>query len=293
MIARLRCLIVLCFLLLPSLARAQGVTTGPIDEVLGRSGQKTGDVYKVAFPRSDLHVSVRGLAIKPGLALGSWAAFLGTDDNAIVMGDLVLLEAELNPVIAKLRSSGFDISAVHNHLMEESPRVLYAHYMGHGPAVQLATSLRTALALSKTPLEKPAAATEEAAPAWVKAVEEAVGRKGTYKGGVLSYGVARSDAITMGMGGPTIAPAAGVAEAINLQAADSGNVATAGDFVLTAEEVNPVISELQGHQISVTALHSHMLTEQPRLFFMHFWSVGTPEAGGGGIKAALNRVAVK
>src|ERR1700739_3036817 len=113
MITRLRCLIVLCFLLLPSLARAQGVTTGPIDEVLGRSGQKTGDVYKVAFPRSDLHVSVQGLAIKPGLALGSWAAFLGTDDNAMVMGDLVLLEGEVNPVIAKLRSSGFEISAGH------------------------------------------------------------------------------------------------------------------------------------------------------------------------------------
>jgi hypothetical protein len=209
----------------------------------------------------------------------------------MVMGDLVLLEGELNPVIAKLRSAGFDISAVHNHLIEESPRVLYAHYMGHGPATQLAASLRAALALSKTPLEKPAAASEEAAPAWVKAVEDAVGRKGTFKGGVLSYGVARGDAITMG--GMTIPPAAGVAEAINFQAADSGNVATTGDFVLTAEEVNPVISELQGHQISVTALHSHMLTEQPRLFFMHFWSVGSPEAVGGGIKAALSRVAVK
>ena len=291
MIARLSCLILLCFSLLPSLARAQGVTTGPIDEVLERSGQKTGDVYKVSFPRSDLHVSVRGLAIKPGFALGSWAAFLGTDDKAMVMGDLVLLEGELNPVIAKLRSAGFDISAVHNHLMEESPRVLYSHYMGHGPAKQLAASLRAALALSKTPLEKPAAATEEAAPAWVKTVEDAVGRKGTFKGGVLSYGVARSDAITVG--GMTIPPAAGVAEAINFQAADSGNVATTGDFVLNAEEVNPVISELQRHQISVTALHSHMLTEQPRLFFMHFWSVGNPEAVGGGIKAALSRIAVK
>jgi len=231
------------------------------------------------------------MAIKPGLALGSWAAFLGTDDQAMVMGDLVLLESEVNPVVVKLRSSGFEISAVHNHLMEETPRVLYVHYMGHGPAKQLAASLRAALALSKTPLEKPAAAAEEAGPAWVKAVEEAVGRKGTFKGGVLSYGVARSDAITVG--GMTIPTAAGVAEAINFQAADSGNVATTGDFVLTAEEVNPVISELQGHQISVTALHSHMLTEQPRLFFMHFWSVGSPEAVGGGIKAALSRVAVK
>jgi len=291
MIARLRFLIVLYFLMLPSLARAQGVTAGPIDAALGHSGQKTGDVYKVGFPRSDLHVSVHGLAIKPGLALGSWAAFLGTDDSAMVMGDLVLLEGEVNPVIAKLRSSGFDISAVHNHLMEESPKVLYVHYMGHGPAVQLATSLRAALTLSNTPLEKPAAATEESAPAWVKAVEDAVGRKGTYKGGVLSYGVARSDAIIMG--GMIIPPAAGVAEAINFQAADSGNVATTGDFVLTAEEVNPVISELQGHQISVTALHSHMLTEQPRLFFMHFWSVGSPEAVGRGIKAALSSVAVQ
>jgi hypothetical protein len=208
------------------------------------------------------------------------------------MGDLALLEEEVNPVIAKLRSSGFEISAVHNHLMEETPKVLYVHYMGHGPAAQLATSLRTALSESKTPLEKPAAAAEEAAPpAWVKAVEDAVGRQGTFKGGVLSYVLPRSDAVTMG--GITIAPAAGVAPAINLQAADSGNVASTGDFVLAAEEVNPVISELQGHQISVTALHSHMLTEQPRLFFMQFWSVGNPESVGAGIKAALSRVAVK
>jgi hypothetical protein len=292
MITRLLCLTALCVLLLPILVRAQGVTTEPIDQALGRSGQKTGEVYKVSFPRTDLHVSVHGVAIKPGLALGSWAAFLGTDDKAMVMGDLVLLEAEVNPVVAKLRSSSFEISAIHNHLMEETPRVLYVHYMGHGPAAQLATSLRAALSVSKTPLEKPAATAEEVAPpAWVKAVEDGVGRKGTFKGGVLSYGVSRSDAITMA--GMTIAPAAGVAQAVNFQAADSGKVATTGDFVLTADEVNPVISELQGHEIAVTALHSHMLTEQPRLFFMHFWSVGNPDTVGAGIKAALSHIAVK
>jgi hypothetical protein len=235
---------------------------------------------------------VKGVAIKPGLALGSWAAFLGTDDNAMVMGDLVLLEDELNPVMAKLRSSGFEISAVHNHLMEETPKVLYMHYMGHGPATQLATSLRAALSLSKTPLEKPVVPAEEAAaPAWVETVEDAVGRKATYKGGVLSYGVPRSDTITMA--GMTVTPAAGVGEAINFQAADSGNVATTGDFVLTADEVNPVISALQEHSIQVTALHSHMLTEQPRLFFMHFWCVGSPESVGAGIKAALSKVQTK
>ena len=292
MIARLRFLSLICILCFPILVRAQGMTTSGIDQVLGRSGQKTGDVYRVSFPRTDLHVSIGGLAIKPGLALGSWAAFTGTDDNAMVMGDLVLLDRELNPVMAKLRSAGFEITAVHNHLMEEIPKVLYLHYMGHGTAAQLATALRAALSVSKTPLEKPAAPAEEpAAPAWVKSVEGAVGRKGTFKGGVLSYGVPRSDTITMA--GMTIPPAAGVGEAINFQAAASGNVATTGDFVLTADEVNPVISELQGHHILVTALHSHMLTEQPQLFFIHFWYVGSPESAGVGIKAALSRVSVK
>jgi hypothetical protein len=141
-------------------------------------------------------------------------------------------------------------------------------------------------------VETPVAAAEEPAPpAWVKPVEDAVGRKGTFKGSVLSFGVPRSDTITMA--GMTIPPAAGVGEAINLQATDSGKVATTGDFVLTADEVDSVISELQGHHILVTALHSHMLTEQPRLFFMHFWSVGSPESVGAGIKVALSRVAVK
>src|ERR1700675_5011649 len=164
MTVKLRFFTLLCVLSLPNLLRAQGVTTATIDQALGRSGQKTGDVYRVSFPRTDLHVSVNGLGIKPGLALGSWAAFLGTDDNAMVMGDLVLLEEEVNPVMAKLRSYHFEITAVHNHLMGETPKVLYVHYMADGSASQLATSLHTALALSKTPLEKPAAAAEEPAP---------------------------------------------------------------------------------------------------------------------------------
>ncbi len=287
-----RLLILTSILVLPIGVSTQGLDAAKIDQALGRSGQKTGDVYKVGFPRTDLHVSVHGLAIKPGLALGSWAAFTGTDDNAMVMGDLVLLEDELNPVMEKLRSAGFEISAVHNHLIEETPQVVYMHYMGHGAAPQLAASLRAALAVSKTPLDKPAAAVEEATPpAWVKTVEDSVGRKGILKGGVLSYGVPRLDPITLG--GMTIAPAAGVAEAINFQAADSGSVATTGDFVLTAEEVNPVISKLQARHILVTALHSHMLTEQPRLFFMHFWGVDSPESVGTGIAAALKHVSTK
>jgi hypothetical protein len=292
MTSRLRFLILAYVLIFPWAARGQGVNTATIDQALGRSGQKTGEVYKVGFPRTDLQVSVHGLAIKPGLALGSWAAFTGTDDSAMVMGDLVLLEDELNAVMDKLRSAGFEITAVHNHLIDETPHVLYMHYMGHGPAAQLATSLKEALSASKTPLEKPAPAAEESAPpAWVNTVQDSVGRKGSFKGGVLSYGVPRSDEITVN--GMVVAPAAGVAEAINFQGADSGQVATTGDFVLTAAEVNPVLSELRTHHIAVTALHSHMLTEQPRLFFMHFWAVGDPQSVAAGIKAALGRIAVK
>jgi hypothetical protein len=285
-------LLLIAVLAFPLAVLAQGIDTAKIDQALGRPGQKIGDVYKVGFPRTDLHVSVHGLAIKPGLALGSWAAFTGADENAMVMGDLVVLEDELNPVMEKLRSSGFDISAVHNHLIDETPRVMYMHYMGHGPALQLATSLRAALAVSKTPLGKPAAAAEEPAPpSWVQTVEDSLGRKGTFKGGVLSYGVPRTEPIALN--GITIAPAAGVAEAINFQAADNGNVATSGDFVLTADEVNPVISVLQEHHIQVTALHSHMLTEEPRLFFMHFWADGPAQAVAQGIKAALEKVHTK
>jgi len=292
MIIRRWLLLALAGALLPCTVAAQGLDTAKIDSALGRSGQKAGDVYKVGFPRTDLHVSVHGLAIKAGLALGSWAAFLGTDENAMVMGDLVLLESEINPVLDKLRSAGFEITAVHNHLADETPRVMYMHYMGHGNAAQLAGALHAALAASKTPLEKPAASEEPAAPpAWVDAIEKKLGRKGTFKGGVLAYGVPRAGQINMG--GMTIPPGAGMAETINFQAGEAGNVATTGDFVLVASEVNPVIAELRDHGIVVTALHSHMLTEEPRLFFMHFWSVGSPETVGAGIDAALKKVSVK
>ena len=288
-----RSLILISILFVPVAVFAQGLDTAKIDQALGRSGQKLADVYKVGFPRTDLHVLVHGVAIKPGFALGSWAAFSGTNDNAMVMGDLVLLQDEVNPVMKKLRAAGFEITAVHNHLLDESPRLMYMHYMGHGPAEQIASSLRAALAYSRTPLGKPAAvpAGASVSPTWVKTVEDTVGRKGGFNGGVLSFGVPRADAVTMS--GMTVAPSEGVAESINFQEAGAGNVATTGDFVLTAEEVNPVISALEEHHVSVTALHSHMLTEQPRLFFMHFWAVGSPEAVAAGIKAALSHVYTK
>lgn len=284
--------LILLLAVFPKLLSAQGVTTLKVDEALGRGGQKTGNVYRVGFPRTDLHVTVAGMEVKPGLALGSWAAFSGSDSQAMVMGDLVLLETELNPVIKALRASGFEITAVHNHLMGETPHVLYAHYMGHGDVLEIAKSLRHALEQSKTPLDKPAAAQASGEPpAFVATIEGVIGAKGRFAGGVLSFGIPRAEAVTDH--DVPLTGAQGVAEAINFQEAGAGKVATTGDFVLTAEEINPVISALQNHDIAVTALHSHMLTEEPRLFFMHFWAVGPTGSVAQGIAAALDKVHTK
>src|SRR5579859_7282149 len=130
-------LLVACFLI--SLAApAQGLDTAKLDQILGRPGQKLGEVYKFGFPRTDLHMTLHGVAIKPGLALGSWAAFAGSENNATVMGDLVLLQDEVGGVMSKLREKGIEITAVHNHLLDEMPHVMYMHYMGHGNAEELA-----------------------------------------------------------------------------------------------------------------------------------------------------------
>jgi hypothetical protein len=285
---------ILCSVLMwcPMVLAAQGLDTAKIDDALGRSGQKTGNVYRVGFPRTDLHVTVGDVMIRPGLALGSWAAFSGSDENASVMGDLVLLQNELNPVIVKLRSNGFEITAVHNHLMNERPQLIYTHYHGHGNAAELAKSLRAALAESKTPMGKPAAVPPSGElPAFVKTIEDALGVKGSWAGDVLAFGIPRADTITDG--GMTLMAPQGVAESINFQEAGPGKVATTGDFVMTADEVNLVISALEDNHIEVTALHSHMLTEQPRLLFMHFWSVGSPESVAQGIKAALEKIHTK
>jgi biotin operon repressor len=275
----------------PAILGAQGLNTATIDQVLGHSGQKTGDVYRVGLPRTDLHVEVGNISLKPGFATGSWAAFSGTDTDASVMGDLVLTESEIGPVMAKLRAAGFEITAIHNHLLNETPHVMYMHYMGHGTAQKIAQALRDALAESKTPFTS-APPAQEAPPApFVKTIEGVLGTQGRWAGGVLAFGLPRKEPIMDH--GMTLNGAQGVAEAINFQEAGEGKVATTGDFVLIEQEVNSVISALEEHGIQVTALHNHMLDEQPRLLFMHFWAVGTPERVSTGIKAALSKIAVK
>jgi biotin operon repressor len=226
------------------------------------------------------------------LALGGWTAFKPAHGGAMVMGDLVLLETEITPVMTKLIENGLEITAVHNHVLRGSPATFYMHVGGHGDPVKLATAIRAALAESKTPLTPPAApASPPAIDLDTAQLDQIIGAKGQNNGGVYAFGVPRRDPVTEN--GMQIAPAGpmGVATAINFQPTGGGKAAITGDFVLTGEEVNPVIKALRENGIEVTAVHSHMLTEQPRLIFMHFWANDDALKLAKGLRAALDKTA--
>ena len=267
--------------------------TAAIAKALGRPGQMQGTVYRVGFPRTDLSVTIHGIAIKPGLALGSWAAFMRAGSQAAVDGDLVLTESEINPVISKLEEGGMQITALHNHLIEEQPHVMYLHYWGQGPADKLASTLRAALATTKTPLApatSAAASGAQAAPGFdVDAIQKVLGKTGTVSGGVLSVSFPRPEKITMM--GVTLPPQMGMATGLNFQSAGNGKVAATGDFVMIDDEVNPVAKALRAHGIAIAALHNHMLHGTPTLYFMHFWAEDTPASVAAGLKAAVDLLA--
>ena len=260
-----------------------------VEEALGRKGAvQPGDVYRVGLPRTDLKVKVHGVDVKAGFALGSYAAFRKTSKDAMVMGDLVLLDEEVPKVMSELLAQGLSVTALHNHLNEMSPHVMYMHYSGRGDVVTLAKSVRTALGASGTPFGEPAASGSAAGPAIDQAqVEAALGRSGRIINGILQVGVPRAERITDG--GMELLPAMGVATAINFQPTGNGQAAITGDFVLIAGEVNPVARTLRAHGIEVTALHNHALADSPRLFYMHFWANDDAVKLARGLRAALDQ----
>src|SRR5260370_14048131 len=253
-------------------ASAADTDWSKVDQALGKPGtNQPGGVHKSGLPRSDLKITVDGVAIKPTLALGSWIAFMPMGNDAMFMGDLVLTDNEISPVMKRLIDDGIEITAIHNHLVRTSPAVFYMHVGGQGDPVKLAQTLRAALALSQTPLAAPAPA---AAPPAIEldsaAIDTALGAKGTVNGGVYQVSIPRAESISEA--GMVVPPAMGTAIAINFQPTGGGKVAITGDFVLLGKEVNPVLRALRNSGIEVTALHSHMIDDSPHLFFMHFWS---------------------
>jgi len=272
-------------------AAAQEIDWKKIDDMLGRSAAVTGDVHRYGFPRTDLSVTLDGVAIKPALALGGWTAFKPVNGSAMMMGDLVLLESEITPVLTAAIENGLEITAIHNHVLRANPATFYMHVSGHGDPVKLANALRTALGASKTPLtSQPAAAAADVALDTAE-LDRIVGAKGKSVGGVYQFGIPRRDPIAEN--GMPLEPAAplGLATGINFQPTGDGKAAITGDFVLAPTEVNPVIHALRANGIEVTALHSHMLNEQPRLFFMHFWANDDALKLAKGVRAALDKMA--
>jgi len=278
--------------LISTTAGAQQIDWQKVDEALGRKPAVIGDVHRYGFPRTDLSVTLDGVAIKPALALGGWVAFKPAHDGAMIMGDLVLLETEINPVMAKLIEGGLEITAVHNHLLRANPTTFYMHVGGHGDPIKMATVIREALSTSKTPLSTPAAAAPPPAVDLNTAqLDQIIGTKGQPNGGVYQFGVPRRDPVTESAMPITPPGPMGLATAINFQGTGDGKAAITGDFVLVGKEVNPVIRALRSNGIEVTAVHSHMLDEQPRLFFMHFWANDDAEKLARGLRAALDETA--
>ncbi len=272
-----------------------------VDQAMGRTGSaQPGDVYKYSIPRSDLHVTLQGVAIKPALALGSWIAFEPGGSGAMVMGDLVLTEGEVNPVMLKLREGGVEQTAVHNHLLNESPKVMYMHIMAQGDPVKIGSAIRAALSLSRTPSagDKGDAAgaggsAKTAAPIDIDtaAISHTLGHAGKMSSGVYQVSVPRAEMVHDG--GMEVPPSMGVATGMNFQPTGGGKAAITGDFVLLASEVNPVIEALRSNGIQVEALHTHMLTEQPKLYFMHFWANDDAVKLARGLRTALDRMNTK
>ena len=343
-------------IMLPAAAGAAEADWSKVADALGKSGtEMPGGVYRVGLPRTDLHVKLDGVDIKPTLALGSWLAFKGKGDATMVMGDLVLTEDEVGPVMKKLTENGIEITALHNHLLRAQPATLYMHVLGHGDPAKLATALHDGLALSKTPIRNATASANSQAPTPVASSSQApaagseqparngastattssqapsarseqparntpntvatssqspaggseeparldldtaminrtLGAHGKAVGGVYQVGVPRAE--TIHDNGMEVPIAMGSAEAINFQPTGGGKAAITGDFVLTAKEVNPVLHALRENGIEVTAVHNHMLDDEPRLFFMHFWANDDAAKLAKGLRAALDQVNV-
>ncbi len=295
---RIARLVLFASALLTSLpAMAADMDWSKVDQALGKTGaDQPGGVHKFGLPRTDLHVTVDGVAIKPSLALGGWLAFKSMGTESMVMGDLVMAEDEINPVMSKLLAGGITVTAVHNHLLRAQPATFYMHVAGQGDAVKLATALHDALGASKTPLgiatssSQPTPASSGPLDFDTAKLDAVVGYKGSDNGGVHQFSIPRGD--TISDGGMPVPPAMGTAIAVNFQPTGDGKAAITGDFVLLAAEVNPVLKALREHGIEVTAVHNHMLDDTPRTFFVHFWANDDAQKLGQGIRAALDKVNV-
>jgi hypothetical protein len=291
---RVACLFFIFFAALLSNAQTNSGTQSESDwaavpKTLGKAGKAQDGIYKVSFPRSDLDVHIGQTKVEAAAGLGSWMAFRKSGSGVISDGDLVLLPAEVNPVISALQAGGFEITAIHNHLIGEEPEVMYVHFFGRSDLPASLNTLKSALNQTKTPTGELTPQPARPFPDQ-KIIETAMGKPSSVNGSVLAFSFARPHSIMMHK--ETLPPAMGMATAINFQPSPKG-VAATGDFVLREDEVARVVSALRKGDVLVTAMHNHLLDDEPRMVFVHFWAEGSAESVAKSLKTALDAAAAK
>ena len=262
---------------------SQSKDSSKLEKIMGKKGIVKDNIVRFNFPRTDLDVKVGDITIEPAFALTTWVAFQTMMKTSMVMGDLVLLENEALKVIPSLISSGIHVTAIHNHLLTEKPKIIDSHIEAVGNAEQLCEKIKNILSLTNTPLTNSSQSNNNIEIDWSN-VEKTIGYTGNKNGNIISFGIPRKETIKENK--MILPPIMGTAISINFQKVGDSAIVT-GDFVLLAKEVEPVEDALTKAGIVVTALHTHMITEQPKLYFMHFWANSDPVKLADGLKTAI------
>jgi hypothetical protein len=268
----------------------QALDIARIETILGMKGTEKNGEYKVTVPQNDLNVVVDSFKIIPPMGLGSWTAFTPTTDGVMIMGDIVVTQAELKQVQQEVINQGLTITAIHNHFLRDKPHVMYMHIGGMGTAEQLAQSVKAVFAkVAEVRGKNPADGNKESVQNTLDSasLNKLLGSKGELSRGVLKHTLGRPDvdlkdhqtAVTSFAGFNTWASWQGTPE----------HAAVAGDFAMLEEEVAPVIKALVESGIEVVAVHNHMVHEEPRIFFLHYWGVGPVDKLSQGLRQALDQ----
>src|ERR1043166_915020 len=286
--ALLASLVLLLAAPLRAAAQADTATWNAVGRVLRSPPAPAAGYVRYNFPRRDIALTMGDVAVAPALALGAWAGFAGSADSAVTMGDLVVLPAELGAVLRELEAAGLGVTAIHNHLSGETPQITYVHFHGEGPAQGLARAVDRVLAKTATP--RPVAAAPSA-PVTIDTatVFRTLGMRGRASGAVVQLGAVLVPG-TVTMHGRTLVPAMAYGTPINLQAVGPDRMVGAGDFEVLEDRVAPLIAALATHGITATAMHTHLVGESPKVYFIHFWADGKPDEILAGLRAALNSV---
>jgi len=274
--------------------KKQPLDISTIEKVSGLKGKENKGEYKITVPQNDLKVVVDDFKIIPAMGLGSWAAFTPSSNGVMVMGDIIVTETDLKPVQQEVIKQGLTITAIHNHFVRNHPNVMYMHIGGSGSTEQMAQKVRAVFDAVKTSRgHDPAAAAPDSVVTTIdaKVLDGIIGSKGEWSKGVYKYTIGRPDvplkehdvAVSTFLGFNTWAAWQGTPD----------HAAVAGDFTMLEDEVAPVIKALVENGIEVVAVHNHMVHEQPRIFFLHYWGVGNAEQLAKGLKAALNETGKK